>query len=111
MSTIDDFVATEKAAKAKAREEYLKEQDYKDFIKWPQGVTGFQLEAVIPRENTSFGTLKKVFRITVDGVEYDWSVNPLSPMYVQILDKLLEAPVGMQINRLGEGLETRYSLL
>ena len=109
--SVKDFVAGEQARRAKEREEYLEDKDYKEFIKWPQGVTSFTLEAVIPRDNESFGTPKKVFRVTVKGEEFDWSINPRSPMYGDILDYLLEAPVDLKINRLGEGLETRYSLL
>lgn len=108
---LEDFIAAEKATIAKEREEYMADKDYKDFVKWPQGVTEFTLEAVIPRAHESFGTPKKIFRVTVDEELLDWSVNPRSPMYRELLDLLSDAPAACRINRLGEGLQTRYSLI
>lgn len=108
---LKEFVEAEQARRAAEREAYLEEKDYKDFVKWDQGVTEFTLHAVIPREHLSYGAQKKVFRIEIKGKDFDWSVNPLSPMYGELLVLLLEAPVACRINRLGEGLETRYSLL
>ena len=64
---------------------------------------------MIPRLHESFGTPKRVFRVIVGGAEYDWSVNPRSPMYAQLLKKLVKAPLKCSINRLGEGLDTRYN--
>ena len=109
--SIEEYVAAEKAVREKQREEYRKDKDYKDFVVWPQGVTEFTLMPVIPRAHQSFGKDKKVFRIITDGEEKDWSVNPLSPMYGDLLDLLLEAPVKARLNRMGKGLDTRYSLL
>lgn len=109
--SLKDFIKAEKAKIKKEREEYLEQKDYKEFVKWPQGVTEFTLEAAIPRPHVSFGTAKKVFRVSKDGEELDWSVNPRSPMYRELLDLLAEAPCAVKINRLGEGLETRYSLI
>ena len=109
--TIEEFYAAEKARIGAEREAFLADKDYKTFVKWEQGVTGFTLEPVIPRDHESFGKNKKVFRITIDGEEYDWPVSPRSPMYREVLDRLLEAPVEMRLNRLGEGLQTRYSLI
>jgi len=110
-TSIEEFYKAEKARIEAEREAYLADKDYKTFMKWNQGVTGFTLEPVIPRNHESFGKDKKVFRITIDGEEYDWPVNPRSPMYREVLDRLLEAPVEMRLNRLGEGLQTRYSLI
>ena len=108
---LEDFVAADQAARVESRALYLEEHDMKDFVKWPQGVTDFELQPTIPRSHDSFGKQKMAFRVVVDGEELDWSVNPRSPMYGQVVDRLLEAPVAMKINRLGEGLKTRYSLL
>ena len=57
----------------------------KDFIKGEQGVTEFQLQKVVPRDGENFGKTVKIFRIVVDGVEFDWSINIRSPMYLQVL--------------------------
>ena len=109
--TLKEYVEQEKARQEKERAEWLEAQGYRPFVKWPQGVTEFTLEAIIPRDNVSFGKDVKVFSVIVDGEEFGWSINPKSPMYGDTLDLLLTAPVDLKINRLGEGLETRYSLI
>jgi hypothetical protein len=111
MSDLKEYVEAEMAANEKRRQEYMDEKGYNPFIKWEQGVTEFKLLAIIPRDHESFGNLKKAFTIEVGGEMFDWSVNPRSPMYQELLPHLLKAPVDLKINRLGEGLETRYSLL
>ena len=110
-TSIEEFYKAEKARIEAEREAYLADKDYKTFVKWEQGVTGFTLEPMIPRDHESFGKNKKVFRVTIDDIEFDWPVSPRSPMYREVLDRLLEAPVEMRLNRLGEGLQTRYSLI
>jgi len=108
--SVKDFVASEKAAQEKQREEYLEGSGYRDFIKWEVGSTEFTLESSIPRDHDSFGKPVKVFQILIDGEEFDWSVNPRSPMYGDILDKLVTGGDGI-LTRVGLGLETRYGLV
>ena len=108
--SIKDFVAAEKAAQEKQRAEYLDGSGYRDFIKWDVGSTTFTLESTIPRDHDSFGKPVKVFQIIIDEEEYDWSVNPRSPMYGDILDKLEAGGKGV-LTRVGLGLETRYGLV
>ena len=110
MSELSDFIASEKARMTKEREEYVKEQGFKPFVKWEQGITAFTLKPVIPRPHESFGTPKMVFSIDVHGEELDWSVNPRSPMYRDLIDLMDNGTLNLSINRLGEGLETRYNL-
>ena len=105
------YIDSEKERMNKQREKFLDERDYKSFMKWEKGITEFTLEAVIPRDHLSFGKDKKVFRITVGGELFDWSVNPLSPMYRDLLDRLAVAPVVMRLQRMGDGLQTRYELV
>ena len=130
--SLKEYVKQEKARIEVEREaklnEFMKEHDRKPFIKWPQNVTEFTLMPVIPRNHESYGKPKKVFRIKLakgitltnnkgestryePGSEFDWSVNPRSPLYDEALDKLVKAPVKLKLNRMGEGLATRYSLI
>ena len=99
----------EKADEAKAA--YREEHDMKDFIKWEQGVTEFQLQKVVPRDGENFGKTVKIFRIVVDGGEFDYSVNIRSPMYLQLLQCAVDEIWDLKMNRMGEGLQTRYSLI
>ena len=111
LKDLKKYIEAEKARMEEERSKYLDEQDYKTFMKWEKGITEFTLEAVIPRDHLSFGKDKKVFRITVDGELFDWSVNPLSPMYRDLLDALAKAPVVMRLQRMGDSLQTRYELV
>jgi len=101
----------EKAKAEAAKAAYREENDMKDFVKWPQGVTEFTLTQQIPRDHESFGKAVKVFRIVIDGEEFDWSVNPLSPMYLQLLQCAVDDVWELKLNRMGEGLQTRYDLI
>ena len=108
---IKKFVEEERAAREADRAAYMEEHDMKTFVKWPKGTTVFMLEPVIPRAHQSFGKDVKVFRILIEGEEFDWSINPRSPLYGQIVERLLEAPVELKLNRSGDGLQTRYELI
>jgi len=108
---IEQFYAAEKARIEAERKERMEAMGFRTFFKWPQGVTEFTLEAEIPRDHVSFDKDVKVFSIIVEGEEYAWSVSPRSPLYGQALDQLITAPVTLKMNRLGEGMQTRYSLI
>ena len=110
-SKIEKFKEKELKQLKEERDAYLEDQDYKEFIKWPQGVTDAILCPVIPRDHLSFGKAKKVFRVNVDGVEYDWSVTRSSPMYGDMLELLSYKEVKFRLQRMGEGIQTRYSLI
>ena len=49
--------------------------------------------------------------MNVDDVEYDWSVTRSSPMYGEMLELLSYKDVPFRIQRMGEGIATRYSLI
>ena len=108
---IKKFVEEERAAREADRAAYMQDHDMATFVKWPKGTTVFTLEPRIPRPHESFGKAVKVFRITLGGEEFDWSINPRSPLYGQIVERLLEAPVELKLNRSGDGLQTRYELI
>ena len=108
---IEAFKKAELKRIADERERYLKEKDYKEFMKWPKGVTDAVLMPVIPRDHLSYGKAKKVFRIRVDDVEYDWSITEQSPLYGEVLELLSYKDVAFQLQRMGDGLQTRYDLL
>ena len=108
---IEAFKAAEVKRIEADRAKYFEDEDLKPFIKWPKGVTGFQLMPKVPVLHDSFGTDKYKFRVLVDGELYDWSVNPKSPMYMQLIEALGPEPVALKISRYGELLATRYELV
>ena len=101
----------EKAAAEEAKAAYREEHDMKDFIKWEKGTTPFTLVNKVPRDGESFGKTVKIFRVMVDDVEYDWSVNIRSPMYLQILQAAVDGHWELQLTKTGEGMQTRYELI
>ena len=101
----------EKAAADEAKTAYREEHDMKDFIKWEKGTTGFTLVDKVPRDGESFGKTVKIFRIIVDEVEYDWSVNIRSPLYMQLLQCAVDGVWELKLTRTGEGMQTRYELI
>ena len=111
MSSFKQLYKQEKLKADEKRAAYREEQGYNDFVKWPQGVTRFTLHDQIPRDFESFGKPVKVFTITVDGEVFDWTVNPLSPMYLELLEQAAKGQWELSINRMGEGLQTRYDLI
>ena len=111
MSSFKQLYKEEKLKADENRAAYREKMEYNDFVKWPQGVTRFILHDKIPRDFESFGKPVKVFTVTVDGVDYDWTVNPLSPMYLEILEQAAAGNWELAINRMGESLQTRYDLI
>ena len=126
--TLKEFVQREREAIEQRRADWMDEQGFNRFVVWPKGGTAFTLQPVIPRSHKSFGKEKMAFTITVDepititpkgkepvdypaGSTFDWSVNPISPDYGNLVDHLIEAPVSGTLFRTGEGTNTRYELV
>ena len=89
--------------------EALKEMGYADFLRIPEGATNVQFVDQPPRVNDKF-TNRLIFRVSVDGKEYDWSVNTRSPLYRDIMAALAQGHTGLAVLRVGEGMDTRYSV-
>lgn len=92
------------------RQGTLAEKGYADFLKLETGETKLTLNAVIPRLITGGFGDRKAFRVVLEGKEYDWAVNPRSPLYRDLLLKLKDAPCEIRVIRIGEGKNTRYDL-
>lgn len=109
---LSDFIGSETKKLDDRRKEAFEEKGYKEFIKFDVGQTKAILKPMIPRLNTkgSYGD-RRVFRVEVDKVEYDWSVSPISPLYRQMLELLKSAPCAIKVVRTGIGKATRWSVL
>jgi hypothetical protein len=108
---LDLFLTEELEKIEKERRESLAEKGYADFLKLEIGETKLTLQPAIPRLITGggFGD-RRAFRVTLKDQEYDWPVNPRSPMYRQMLELLKKAPIQISVIRVGEGKNTRYDL-
>ena len=110
--SLKEFLNGEKKRLDKQRKDYLDLQGFDEFVRWEKGSNKFTLQPIVPRDHKSFGREKKVFKIEVNGVKYDWSVTPESPIYRQLIYECLSvAPVELELIRIGEGTDTKYDLV
>jgi hypothetical protein len=110
MAEFDEFIKEELEGLDKAREEALKQKGFQPFFKFPQGETVVEFKKQTPRPNPRFPQ-NKVFRIVVDGEEYDLSVNSRSPLYRDILNVLSQGVTKVKVIRVGQGRDTRYTVM
>ena len=78
-----------------AKEEYDREMKEKDWAMgglWhpATGLTVVEFLDYQPRERTMQSGLKKIYRVLVDGVEFDWPINPKNPFHNKLLKTLAE---------------------
>ena len=101
----------EKARLEKERRDFMESKGYKDFFRPQIGSTTVTLLGKIPRATKSDYGTKQAFRVEVEGISYDWSINPRSPIYRQLVSRLATAPQTFELIRTGEGKSTRYDLV
>lgn len=107
MSWIDD----ELKKIEEQRRQVLEQKDLRPFFKIPEGITEVEFSLEMPRDNPRFAG-RKVFRIRVNGVEYDLSVTQNSNLYREILQNLAKGKTRLKIMRVGSGRsDTRYKVL
>ena len=75
--------------KAKAKHKRAKEKGYVEFFNVPVGETQMIVKHQIPRTIETKYSTRKVFRIIVDGKEYDFAVNEMSPLDRYLIIALL----------------------
>lgn len=110
--TIDDFFVTEvHKLEAEQRQRAL-DQGYADFYTAPVGETAMIVKYQVPRSITTQYGPRRVFRIIVDDVEYDFSVNKQSPLYRYMIQGLADAKsdVNVILVRTGTGKATKYDI-
>lgn len=112
MSTLDDNTITfdqrlKELDEEKAR--IYEEKGYKEFYKFPQGETTFTIDTThLPRKVEMNGQTKTVYRIIVDGTQFDYPFT--SFIERAILENVKAGKTTLTLIRLGEGSATRYSL-
>ena len=85
---------------------------YANFYAAPVGETKMTVKYREPRDiETQYGP-RKVFRIIVDDVEYDFSVNTQSPLYRHLIHSLADAKgdINVVLIRTGTGKATKYDI-
>ena len=99
------------------RDAAMKEKGLSPFLSLEKGITELTILPFKPTIRTStFGKDQFVFKVekkNSQGVleKYDWTVTRNSPLAVEVVKKLLEAPVTIKVMKSGEGKTTRYELI
>jgi hypothetical protein len=92
-----------------AKHERYQANGYTPFYKFPIGETHIELVPQRPTPNTHYAGHMN-FAIIVDGEPFTWSVTMTSPIYRQLLDALQQSQKQLTVVRIGQGLDTRWSL-
>ena len=105
------WVKTEQGRIEKERKDFMKKHDMKQFFRPPKGSIDVVLLPKVPRAiKGDYGT-RQAFRVGIGGTEFDWPVNPRSPIYRDLVEHLGDAPVAFELIRTGEGKQTRYDVV
>lgn len=110
--TITDFFTTELQQLQDEQQQRALDHGYADFYTAPVGETAMTVKYQVPRSiETQYGP-RRVFRIIVDGTEYDFSVNKRSPLYRYLIRSLAETKKDMNfiLVRTGTGKATKYDI-
>lgn len=113
---VEKWVKEAKEKADKEREIFMKEQEgYEELWTAPQGESNITIDTTKePRiAETQYGD-RQVLRIQIledkTLVEKDWMINPKSPLWAEVLDRLAEDKPCMTLIRVGERKQTRYTL-
>ncbi len=108
MSELQEFATQEVARIEEENEAKREELGFKTFYKMSEGNVVMTFADEKPRVNTIYAG-RMIFRIAVEGEEFDYSVNQNSPQYGVILGYLKDGVNTLTITRVGTGpKDTRY---
>ena len=114
MAKLEEFAKGEQERLDSEGAQRMQELGYNPSYVFDNGdsdVLEFQ-DAEVREYESKFGTRKAfvVNAASVPGTAFDFSVNPRSPLYRQIVTELAAGHRKLQITRVGEGVETQYSV-
>jgi hypothetical protein len=86
------------------------EKGYKEFFKFPEGESTKikVLTNVLPRQAELQGKTKTIYRISVEGTEYDCVFA--RGVEQEVLEGIAKGKDSFTVIRVGEGTDTRYSV-
>lgn len=94
------------------RKELFKEKGYEELWIAPVGETKIIIDVKEGiREVKTQNGMRDIIRIKVAGQPYDWMINPTSRYYIKILEFVNSGKTKLKVIRVGEKLQTRYSIL
>jgi hypothetical protein len=105
---MNQFLDDETSRIEKERAERMEGKDYKTFWKASVGENHVVFLKQVPR----VGQYGKIFRISVNGTDYDFTIKETSPLYREIIKNLKAGRYNLKIIRIGTGkTDTRYSVI
>ena len=108
----DEWLSEKETRNTERIEANLKDQGRSPYLRLEQGENKFTLLPIVPTPKTSnWGKKQEVFKVQKDDTEYDWPITVTSPMYIKIARKMPQAPIDVTVVRVGEGQQTRLSLI
>lgn len=108
----EKWLQEKEQSNAKRLEERLSKQGRSPYLRLDQGENNFTLLPEVPRHQVSnWGKNQEVFKVRKNDVEYDWPITVTSPMYIKVARQMPEAPVDLTVVRVGEGIQTRLTLI
>jgi hypothetical protein len=111
-NTIEQFFTSELRKIEAEQQQRAQDHGYAEFYTAPVGETAMTVKYQVPRDiETQYGP-RKVFRIIVDEMEYDFSVNTQAPLYRYLIHSLAETKkdVDFVLVRTGTGKATKYDI-
>ena len=106
------WLADKEKANTQRMAEKLSKQGRSPYLRLEQGENTFTLLPEIPTPHTSnWGKQQEVFKVQQNETEYDWPITITSPLYIKVARKIPDAPVDMTVVRVGEGQQTRLSII
>lgn len=109
--TLKEIAEEEEKSFQEEAKKYREEKGYKDFLSLPRGETQIEVLDVPPRDWVQDGKAKKIFRVRVNGKEFDWCLNKQNPVYRDVIHSLADGKQSFFILRSGSGTETRYEFV
>jgi len=108
---LDRFLNEEMIRLDQEKKQLYETKGMREFAQFEQGETKIALIPMTPKlnEKGQYG-VRRVFRIAMGGKEYDWGINPRSPMYRELLKRLQDNMLEFTVIKIGEGKATRWSV-
>lgn len=110
---LKEFADVEQKRLDAEREQRLKDNGYAPFFTIHDGESAIlQFSDIAPRENDGKYGTRMVFSVMdTNNVAFDYSVNPRSPLYRELIENISGGHTKLKITRVGEGVDTKYSVV
>jgi hypothetical protein len=110
--TLKEFGTAERERLDKEKKQRIEDAGYAPFFVIKDGESAvLEFVDTPPRQTEGKYGTKMVFSIKdANGIAFDYSVNPRAPLYREIVANIAENRYKLQITRVGEGMETQYSV-